>query len=200
MGDGIVERTESFQCTIKAVFSSQDIPFLLESDKSTALVIINDYDYLPLVFAGIFSVGDPYNRIVYTAYENVSTVPLRIVAYGTASFEYKMQLYVAQYIASLPGQENATGEEIFPFRIYISVWGALCVKSMQKLGYINIVDLYYTSGCIFLYIRIYIIHPDLYYTSGSILYIRIYTIHPDLYYTSGSILYIWIYTIHPDLY
>jgi hypothetical protein len=108
VGDGIVERTESFQCTIKAVFSSQDVPILLDSDKSTALVIINDYDYLPLVFAGIFSVGDPYNRIVYTAYENVSTVPLRIVAYGTASFEFKVQLYVAQYIASLPGQENAT--------------------------------------------------------------------------------------------
>ena len=157
MDDSIVERTESFQCTIKAVFSSQDVPILLDSDKSTALVIINDDDNLPLVFAGSSSVSDPRNRIVYTAYENVSTVPLRIVAYGTASFEFKVQLYVAQYIDSLPGQENATGEETFPFRIriylcvtvYLLRFSPSSVSSPSKLRRLNCL-LKYAERCKFL--------------------------------------------------
>ena len=59
-------------------------------------------------------------------------------------------------------------------------------------------DVYYTSGSIAyiriynLYIRIYNIHPDVYYRSGSII------IHPDVYYM-GSIK-IWIYIIYPDFY
>ena len=80
--DLVVERRESFQCTVSEIYTpSQDIP--IEWDQVPATVIIEDDDktllkFLPLDY--------------YQVYENVSSISVGIRSSRTASFEYTVDL------------------------------------------------------------------------------------------------------------
>ena len=80
--DDIVERRESFQCTVSKIHTpSQVIP--IEWDQVPTTVIIEDNDktllkFLPLDY--------------YQVYENVSSISVGIRSSRTASFEYTVDL------------------------------------------------------------------------------------------------------------
>ena len=82
--DEVVERRESFQCTVSRINApSQDIP--IEWDQVPVTVIIEDDDYYMSVFLGNYSSA---------VSENVSHVPITILSYSIAAFEYTVDLYV----------------------------------------------------------------------------------------------------------
>ena len=82
--DEVVERRESFQCTVSRINSPlQDIP--IEWDQVPATVIIEDDDYYMSVFLRNYS---------SQVSENVSHVPITILSHSMAAFEYTVDLYV----------------------------------------------------------------------------------------------------------
>ena len=84
IADSILERRESFQCTVSNIYTpSQDIP--IEWDQVPVTVIIDEY----LTFATTF-LGN-YSSVVS---ENVSHVPITIESIKIAAFEYTVDLYV----------------------------------------------------------------------------------------------------------
>ena len=82
IADSVLERRESFQCTISKIHAPlQFIP--IEWDQVPATVIIDEY--VTSVFLGNY-----LSRVS----ENVSHVPITILSYSIAAFEYTVDLYV----------------------------------------------------------------------------------------------------------
>ena len=80
--DLVVERRESFQCTVSKIYTpSQDIP--IEWDQVPTTVIIEDNDNTLLEFLELD---------YYQVYENVSSISVGIWSSRTTSFEYTVDL------------------------------------------------------------------------------------------------------------
>ena len=116
IADFILERRESFQCTVSKIHTPlQVIP--IEWDQVPATVIIDD-----LIFTTIF-IGN-YSSVVL---ENVSHVPITIETFDIAEFEYTIDLYVDNGSTAKGMLQSPVYKALHLVYLSTSVFDVICI-------------------------------------------------------------------------